>query len=340
MLNLRRIPMSNAAYSDLGDRADRTLVITRVFDAPRDLVWQVWTDPAHIAQWWGPKGFTTRVEEMDLRPGGQSRYVMVGPDGTEYPVEGVFQEVVPPERIVSTDEFGEGYEELIDADLPQGMVMTTQFEDLGNRTRLTLEILHPTVEDRRKHEAMGVVAGWHSTLDCMAEHLEGLGTPQGSGLGLSLVGDRDLILTRSFRAPRPLVWDAWTQPQHVQRWFGCGDRPMTDCTIDLRVGGSWRYVLQNPDGGDMALSGEYLEIVPAERLVATERYEWVPGSDHTNTLTLTDCNGTTTLQLLVQYATAAHRDADLQHGMEIGLSETLNRLAALLLEIPVLAGKA
>ncbi|MBW4655980.1 MAG: SRPBCC domain-containing protein [Kaiparowitsia implicata GSE-PSE-MK54-09C] len=331
--------MTHATPSDLGDRADRTLVITRVFNAPRDLVWQVWTDPNHIAQWWGPRGFTTRVDEMDLRPGGQSRYVMIGPDGTEYPAKGVFKEVVPPERIVSTDEFGEGYDTLIDADLPQGMVMTTLFEDLGHQTKLTLEILHPTVEDRRKHEAMGVVAGWHSSLDCMTEHLERLGAQPGHGLGMSLVGDRDLILTRSFRAPRPQVWNAWTQPQHVQRWFGCGDMPMTECTIDLRVGGTWRYVLQNPSG-DMALSGEYLEVTPCDRLVATERYEWVPDSDHINTLTLTECDGTTTLQILVQYAAAAHRDADLQHGMETGLRDTLNRLEALLIETPVLTGNA
>ena len=155
------------------DRADCTLVITRVFNAPRDLVWQAWTDPAHIAQWWGPEGFTTRVEEMDLRPGGQSRYVMVGPDGAEYPAQGVFREVVPPERIVSTDEFGEGYEQMTDIDLPQGMVITVLFEDLGHQTKLTLEIEHPTVEDLRKHEDMGVVAGWNSTLDCLAEHLAG-----------------------------------------------------------------------------------------------------------------------------------------------------------------------
>ncbi|MBD1875555.1 SRPBCC domain-containing protein [Nodosilinea sp. FACHB-131] len=164
--------MANASTST--PQSDREIVITRLFNAPRDLVWQAWTDPAHIAQWWGPEGFTTRVEEMDLRPGGQSRYVMVGPDGTEYPVQGVFREVVPPERIVTTDEFGEGYEEITDIDLPQGMVITILFEDLGDQTKLALHISHPTAEERRKHEEMGVVAGWNSTLDCLAEHLTGV----------------------------------------------------------------------------------------------------------------------------------------------------------------------
>lgn len=162
--------MGNAT-SSVPTQDDRTIVITRVFNAPRDLVWRVWTEPAHIAQWWGPKGFTTRVEEMDLRPGGQSRYVMVGPDGTEYPAEGVFREVVPPERIVTTDEFGEDYEQASGIDLPQGMVLTATFEALGDKTRLTLHIAHPTAEDKRKHEEMGVVAGWNSSFDCMDEYL-------------------------------------------------------------------------------------------------------------------------------------------------------------------------
>ncbi len=71
----------------------------------------------HIEQWWGPKGFTTRVEQMDFRPGGICRYVMCSPDGTEYPVNGVFREVVPPERIVATDEFDEGFEQVVKVDL-------------------------------------------------------------------------------------------------------------------------------------------------------------------------------------------------------------------------------
>lgn len=150
---------------------ERTIYITRSFNAPRELVWQVWTEPEHIAQWWGPKGFTTRVEKVELRPGGQSQYVMIGPDGTEYPVKGVFQEVLPPERIVTTDEFDEGYEQSVDADLPQGIVLTVTFEALDNSTQLTLQIVHATVEDRRKHEEMGVVAGWNSSFDCMDEYL-------------------------------------------------------------------------------------------------------------------------------------------------------------------------
>jgi uncharacterized protein YndB with AHSA1/START domain len=158
------------------DPAARELVITRMFNASRELVWQAWTDPAHIAQWFGPKGFTTRVDGQELRPGGHWRYVMIGPDGTEYPAEGVFREVVPMERIVTTDEFGEDYD-MPGMDLPRGIVVTETFDDLGSQTRLTLRIAHRTVEDRRKHEAMGVVAGWESSFECLDVHLATLITP-------------------------------------------------------------------------------------------------------------------------------------------------------------------
>lgn len=155
-------------------QSDREIVITRVLNAPRERVYKAWTEPEQIEQWYGPKGFTTRVTEMDLRPSGQWCYIMIGPDGTEYPSKGVFREIVPPERVVATDEFGEGIEKVLDVDLPQGMVTTATFEDVGEKTRLTIQIMHDTVSDRRKHEEMGVVAGWNSSLDCLEETLQSM----------------------------------------------------------------------------------------------------------------------------------------------------------------------
>lgn len=162
------------AFDNLGAHlgaADRELVITRTFDAPRELVWQAWTRPEHIAKWLGPGPFTVRVDEYDLRVGGQWRYVMIGPDGTEYPSLGQFREVLPPCRLVTTDEFGEGFDQVMDVDLPTGIVTTVVFEDLGDRTQVTIRMSHPTVEDRIKHENMGVMPGWNATLDKLGELL-------------------------------------------------------------------------------------------------------------------------------------------------------------------------
>jgi uncharacterized protein YndB with AHSA1/START domain len=153
---------------------DTDIVITREFDAPRQLVWDVWTQPQHVEKWFGPKGFDTRVDKLDFKVGGQSAYVMIGPDGTEYPSHGVFQEIVPIEKIVTTDEFGEGFEEIEsmkNVDLPKILTQTYLFDDLGPRTKLTIIVAHPTAEDKAKHEAMGVLEGWNSSLDKLAEHL-------------------------------------------------------------------------------------------------------------------------------------------------------------------------
>ena len=153
---------------------EKDIVITREFAAPRQLVWDVWTKPEHVEKWFGPKGFSTRVEQLDFKVGGRTTYVMIGPDGKEYPSTGVDQEIVPIEKIVTTDEFGEDFENsegVKKEDLPQGMVQTYLFEDLASRTKLTIITSHPTLEDKKKHEAMGVVEGWNSSLDKAEDYL-------------------------------------------------------------------------------------------------------------------------------------------------------------------------
>jgi uncharacterized protein YndB with AHSA1/START domain len=316
----------------LTNQSDREIIITRIFNVPRELVFKAWTEPSHIEKWFGPEGFKTRVEAMDFRPLGHWRYVMVSPDGAEYPSKGVFREIVPPARIVTSDEFDEGIEKVLDADLPQEMVLTVIFEDLGAKTKLTIRIMHETVSDRRKHEEMGVVAGWNSSLDCLNDFLAAQVKHQQNGFTVTLPSDREIAVTRIFHAPRQLVFDAWTQPEHVKCWFGgCTSMTMTVCEIDLRVGGQWRYVLHDASNGtEHGFSGEYREIISPERLVSTERYEPIPGSDHVNTLTLIEQGEKTTLHILIQHQSKEQRDGHLQSGMEVGLRETLNRLEQLL----------
>lgn len=142
------------------------IVIERVFDAPRELVWKAWTDPVHVAQWWGPHGMKTRVDELDLRVGGDWRYVMLGPDGSEYPQRGTFREIVPPEKIVTSAVFEIG------PDVHQNVVLTYRFEDLGDRTKVTL--VHSADEVYGEQEQTGIVAGWNSNFDCLEDHLAAL----------------------------------------------------------------------------------------------------------------------------------------------------------------------
>jgi uncharacterized protein YndB with AHSA1/START domain len=126
---MRRRIMSGGTENGAQAPSDREIVTTRVFDAPRERVFEAWTDPDHLAQWWGPKGFTNTFEEFDLRPGGNWRFVMHGPDGVDYKNHSVFVEVVKPERIVFDHVSG-----------PQFQVTATFAEQAG-RTRLTFRML-------------------------------------------------------------------------------------------------------------------------------------------------------------------------------------------------------
>lgn len=149
-------------------------------------------------------------------------------------------------------------------------------------------------------------------------------------LALTFPSDRELLITRTLAAPRHLVFAALTQPQHVRQWYGPCVFRMTVCEIDLRVGGRWRYVLQAPDGIEHAFSGEYLEIVPPERLVSTEWYEAIPGAEYVATVTLTEHEGLTTFSNRLHYKSKEQRDGHVGSGMERGMRETYQRLDALL----------
>jgi uncharacterized protein YndB with AHSA1/START domain len=142
---------------------------------------------------------------------------------------------------------------------------------------------------------------------------------------VSLPTDEQILITREFDAPRHLVWKAWTTPELVKRWWHANRGEVTVAEIDLRVGGKWRYV-QIACGSEVAFHGEYWEIVPDERLVTTEVYEGFPDAEAVDTLTLTEEDGRTTMTILVQHSSKAHRDAHIESGMEAGLQDALDLL--------------
>jgi uncharacterized protein YndB with AHSA1/START domain len=145
--------------------AENEIVITRVFDAPRELVYEAYTKPEHVVHWWGPRGFTNTIHEMDVRPGGVWRLTMHGPDGVDYPNRIDFTEVVPNERLVylHRDDVEEG---------GSSFHVTTTFADEGGQTRLTMTILFDTKE-ARDHvvENFGAIEGGNQTMDRLGEYL-------------------------------------------------------------------------------------------------------------------------------------------------------------------------
>ena len=148
------------------DEVDRDLVITRIFDAPRELVFQAWTDPERLRRWWGPKGFTNPVCEVDVQPGGAIRIHMRGPDGTVYPMTGVYHEIVEPERLVFTsaalDQNGDPLFEVLN-------VIT--FAEHGGKTKLTMRATVATATAAAAPYLAGMEQGWSMSLDRLADEM-------------------------------------------------------------------------------------------------------------------------------------------------------------------------
>ena len=141
--------------------ADRELVLTRLINAPRAKVYRAWTDPELLKQWFAPKPYTTPIVEIDVRPGGSAYFVMRGPDGKDLPNRGVYLEVVPNEKLVSTDAYVKAWEP---SEKPF-MTLILTFEDEGGKTRYTARVRHWTVADREAHEKMGFHEGWSLCTD-------------------------------------------------------------------------------------------------------------------------------------------------------------------------------
>jgi uncharacterized protein YndB with AHSA1/START domain len=138
-----------------------------------------------------------------------------------------------------------------------------------------------------------------------------------------------ILITRDFDAPKHLVYEAWTTPDLVRRWWHAKRGEITVCEIDLRVGGTWRYVMIAQNGQEVGFHGEFREIVPTERIVSTEVYEGAPGGGEEgtlNTLTLAEHDGRTTLTVLVQAPSTFVRDMIIDSGMEAGMQDAMDLL--------------
>ena len=146
--------------------ASREIVATRVFDAPRELVFEMWTDPKHVTQWWGPNGFTTTIYEMDVKPGGVWRFVMHGPDGVDYQNRVVYREIVKPERLVYAHVSGPQFE------------MTVTFADDGGKTRLTARMLFESAAQRDQVvKERNAIEGLTQTLGRLAGYVTTVASP-------------------------------------------------------------------------------------------------------------------------------------------------------------------
>lgn len=293
--------------------AEREIVITRMFDAPRELVWHAMTDPRHVVHWWGPRGFTTTIQQMDVRPGGVWQYVMHGPDGTDYPNQSTFKEVVKPERLVWNQGGGRKGEPTVQFDA------TWTFEAIdSDRTRVTIRMVFGSAADRNKVvEQYGAIEGGRQTLDRLAEHVPTMG-----------VAVREVVITRTIKAPRTLVFQAWTDPRQVAMWWGPHGFTNPLCELDVRPGGTWRIVMCSAGGTEYPGNGVYLEVVEPERLVFTNIATDASGNvilDGLTTVTFAELGATTQLTVHTRMMALVASAVAMLAGMQAGWSQSLER---------------
>ncbi|MCE7935104.1 MAG: hypothetical protein DYG96_11010 [Chlorobi bacterium CHB2] len=311
--------------NDVAIGQDQEIVFTRVFNAPRQLVFDTWTDPEHLIHWWGPKGFTNTFHHIDVRPGGQWRFTMHGPDGVDYPNLITFDEILPPERIAYTHSSGKD-------DGSDSFQVEVKFEEQGGKTRLTMTFHLASTAARNQKVEFGVVERGAETLDRLAEALAEATKQPPTTFMLALPSDREIVMTRLFNAPQELVFEAWTNPEHIAKWWGLRSQTVLVCENDLRVGGEWRIQLQEKNGSIHPFKGVFQEIVAPELLVHTMVYDVEPYSNIVAIVTVTfrEEDGKTRMTERILHESLEARNGHLSSGMEWGSVETLNRLEALL----------
>jgi uncharacterized protein YndB with AHSA1/START domain len=315
---------ADSVASTFIDAADHEIVVSRLFDAPRELVFEVWTDVEHKSQWWGPNGFTTTTQEYDFRPGGVWQHTMHGPDGADYPGKTIFTEIVRPEFI----SYKHGGGKLDGRDISfQG---TVTFEAEGDKTFVTLRMVFPTAEERdfclHEHKAD---EGGEQTLARLADYLAK--PPAAAGYTLHI--------SRMFDAPRDLVYKAFTDPAMLAEWMGPRGFRAMDIEYDVRAGGKWRARLHRTssdvgcdagDATDLWMGGTYFEIAPPERLVYTFAWENridSPAQETTCTVTFRELEGKT----VMDFKQGLFDSAEDRDGHNVGWSSSFDRFAQFLL---------
>lgn len=227
--------------------------ITRVYNAPLNAVWEAWTDPAQVAQWWGPRGFTITTHSKDLKVGGHWHYTMHGPDGVDYVNKTHYLEVIPHSKLVY-DHGGN------DERAPLFRV-TVQFSESKGKTRMDMSMALPTPEAADETRVFIKKAGGDATWDRLAEYLEAEST-----------GKQTFVINRTFNAPLAVMFEMWTDPKHFSQWLAPSGFSMEFLRADIRSGGGTFYKMTN--GKDLTMYGkaQYLAIEKPNRITYTQQF--------------------------------------------------------------------
>ncbi len=236
-----------------GNSKANEISITRIYDAPVQTVWEAWTDPAQVAQWWGPRGFTITTHSKDLRPGGHWHYTMHGPDGTDYENTTKYFEVKECKKLVY-DHGGH------DERKPLFRV-TVLFSEIRGKTKMEMTMTLPTPEAAQETKKFIKKAGGESTWDRLAEYLE---------KGAS--GKEKFVINRTFDAPIELMFKMWTDPAHFSRWIPPAGATMKFIRAEIRPGGSTFSCMNYGEMLTMYGRAEYREITSPSRIVYIQQF--------------------------------------------------------------------
>jgi uncharacterized protein YndB with AHSA1/START domain len=236
------------------EQKENEIRLTRVYDAPVKTVWEAWTDPAQVAQWWGPRGFTLTTHSKDLRPGGHWAYTMHGPDGTDYPNTTLYHEVEPLAKLV--------YDHGGHQDRPPLFRVTVLFAERDGKTEMELRMAFPDAEAAKQSRKFIKQAGGDSTWDRLTEYLE-----------KNASGREIFVINRVFEVSRETMFEMWIDPAHLSRWLPPVGFSMRIIRAETHEGGSSFYVMTS-DNGQITMYGRirYEEIAPPERIVSTQQF--------------------------------------------------------------------
>jgi len=242
------------------------VVVTRIINARREVVFKTVTDPLLIPQWWGPRRLTTTVNKMNVMPGGMWRFLQRDKEGKEYGFHGVYHEVISPERLVYTMEYG---------GLPGSVTLNIdKFVERDGKTIMTSITIFQTVEDRDQMLQWGMEEGTTEITNRLNELL-GKGSIQEKMEASMMHGVENkgcITVTRILEAPRERVWERWTEPGQYMYWWGPKDFTAPYAKFDLRLGGKYLSCMRGPDGKEYWDTGTYEEISKPSRIVYTDSW--------------------------------------------------------------------
>jgi uncharacterized protein YndB with AHSA1/START domain len=229
------------------------ITITRLYDAPVKLVWEAWTDPSQVAQWWGPRGFTLTTHSKDVKPGGTWVYTMHGPDGTDYPNITHYFEVEPEKRLV--------YDHGATSNTPPLFRVTVLFADVNGKTKMDMTMTLPSPEAADETRKLIRNAGGNSTWDRLAEFLEQESSHK-----------EIFIISRSFPTSIDTMYAMWTDPHHFMQWLPPTGFTMRFIRADIKPGGTGFYEMT--DGKAVTMYGrvQYREMRRPDRVVYTQQF--------------------------------------------------------------------